>query len=93
MARTSARSVRPSLSDDPRDNTSCCAELVVEGAKKQHSVGARTYVLRRLPEMARGLSEDDEELVLTLADVMGSAHKDSAEGMAAWLPSAPTCPL
>jgi hypothetical protein len=30
---------------------------------------------------------------LTLADVMGSAHKAAAEGMAASLPPAPRCPL
>jgi len=39
------------------------------------------------------LSADDKELVLTLADVMGSAHKDAAESMAASLPPAPRCPL
>ena len=39
------------------------------------------------------LSADDKELVLTLADVMGSAHKSAAESMAASLPPAPRCPL
>jgi hypothetical protein len=39
------------------------------------------------------LSEDDKDLVLTLADVMGSAHKGAAEAMAAALPPAPRCPL
>jgi hypothetical protein len=37
------------------------------------------------------LSADDKELVLTLADVVGSAHKDAAEKMAASLPPAPRC--
>jgi hypothetical protein len=31
------------------------------------------------------LSADDKETVLTLADVMASAHKEAAEGMAASL--------
>lgn len=39
------------------------------------------------------LSADDKELVLTLADVMASAHKDAAENMAASLPPAPRNPL
>ena len=39
------------------------------------------------------LSADDQELVATLADVMASAHKGSAESMAAALPPAPRCPL
>ena len=40
-----------------------------------------------------GLSHDDHETVLTLADVMGSAHKGAAERIAASLPPAPRCPL
>jgi hypothetical protein len=44
-------------------------------------------------EWHQKLSAADQELVLTLADVMASAHKDSAEGMAASLPAAPRCPL
>jgi len=45
--------------------------------------------------MYDGLSPADQELVLvlTLADVMGSAHKGAAEAMAASLPPAPRCPL
>jgi hypothetical protein len=44
-----------------------------------------------LHAMAR--AADDKETVLTLADVMGSAHKGVAESMAASLPPAPRCPL
>jgi len=39
------------------------------------------------------LSADDKKLVLTLADVVGSAHKAAAEGIAASLLLAPMCPL
>jgi hypothetical protein len=39
------------------------------------------------------LSDGDHETVLTLADVMGSAHKGAAESIAASLPPAPRCPL
>jgi hypothetical protein len=44
-------------------------------------------------EWHQGLSADDHETVLTLADVMGSAHKGAAESIAASLPPAPRCPL
>jgi hypothetical protein len=44
-------------------------------------------------EWFQTLSRNNQELVETLADVVGSAHKDAAEGMAASLPPAPRCPL
>jgi hypothetical protein len=44
-------------------------------------------------EWYQGLSDDDHETVLTIADVMASAHKGAALGMAASLPPAPRCPL
>ena len=42
-----------------------------------------------LVEWHEKLSAEDKELVLTLADVVGSAHKGAAETMAASLPPAP----
>jgi hypothetical protein len=39
------------------------------------------------------LSASDQELCRTLADVIASAHRDAAEGMAASLPPAPRNPL
>jgi hypothetical protein len=44
-------------------------------------------------EWFEALSADDQELVRTLADVVGSAHKTAAEDLAAALPAAPRCPL
>lgn len=44
-------------------------------------------------EWFQRLSAEDQDLVLTLADVVGSAHKGAAESMAASLPPAPRCPL
>jgi hypothetical protein len=41
----------------------------------------------------QGLSADDKETCLTLADAVASAHKDAAESMAESLPPAPRCPL
>jgi hypothetical protein len=38
-------------------------------------------------------SAEDQDLVLTPADVMASAHKGAAESIAAPLPPAPRCPL
>jgi hypothetical protein len=39
------------------------------------------------------LTPDQQETCLTLADVIASARKAAAEGMAAHLPPAPRCPL
>ena len=39
------------------------------------------------------LSLDDRDAVRTIIDVMASAHKNAAKGMAATLPPAPKCPL
>jgi hypothetical protein len=44
-------------------------------------------------EWFEALSADDHELVRTLADVVGSAYKTTAEDLAAALPPAPRCPL
>jgi len=39
------------------------------------------------------LPGDEQDAVRTIADVVGSAHKGAALGMAASLPSAPRCPF
>jgi hypothetical protein len=44
-------------------------------------------------EWHQGLSADDKETVLTLADMMASAHKGAAESIAASLSPAPRCSL
>ena len=93
MARPSARNVEPSLSDDPRDKLA--AALSWSWGKQKNSIQyerAPMYFDACL-EWHERLSADDKELVLTLADVMGSAHKAAAEGMAASLPAAPRCPI
>lgn len=48
---------------------------------------------RRLEAGAVLFSDLDRETVLTLADVIGSAHKGAAERIAASLPPAPKWPL
>jgi hypothetical protein len=93
MARKSARNVMPSLSSDARDKLLAALNWIIG----KHRAGA-TYKLAPIyfDECAAWhdkLSEDDKETVLTLADVVGSAHKDAAEGMAASLPPAPRNPL
>lgn len=87
----SPRTVNASLSDDPRDKLA---------AALSWSYGKHSMQYERAPmyfdacrEWYERLSVADKELVLTLADVMASAHKGSAEGMAAALPPAPRCPL
>jgi hypothetical protein len=94
MARSSARTVRPSLSDDPK------GKLAAALAALGYAGFADSTEFRRAPlyydECLRwfeGLSEDDQETCRTLVDVIASAHKGAAEGMAASLPPAPRRPL
>jgi hypothetical protein len=93
MPRKDARNVNPSLSSDPRDKL--LAALNRSYGKLKHSAPydrAPMYFDACL-EWHERLSADEQETVLTLADVMASAHKDAAEGMAASLPPAPRNPL
>ena len=93
MVRTDARNVTSSLSGDPSDKlaaTLCWSY----GLYKQTSEYAKAPIYFDLClEWHQHLSADDKELVLTLADVVGSAHKGAAESMAASLPAAPRNPL
>ena len=92
MARKSARYVNPSLSSDPRDKLAAALNWPVGKLKGGEYAKPQIY-FDLCREWHDHLSAADQELVLTLADVVGSAHKDSAEGMAASLPPAPRCPL
>jgi hypothetical protein len=84
--------MRPSLSSDPRDK--------LLAALNWHYATLKGATYDRAPiyfdlclEWHQKLSADDQETCLTLADVLASAHKDAAEGIAASLPAAPRCPL
>jgi hypothetical protein len=94
MARTSARNVRPSMSDDAKD------KLAVALAALGYARLRNSAEYRRAPiyydlclEWHERLSADDQETCLTLVDVIASAHKGAAESIAASLPPAPRCPL
>ena len=93
MVRIDARNVMPSLSSDPRDKL--LAALGWHYGKQKGSAEYQRAPLYYdlLAQWHGRLSADDKELVLTLADVVGSAHKDAAESMAASLPPAPRNPL
>jgi hypothetical protein len=92
MARTDARNVKPSLSESPRDKLAAALGWHYGQFKKSREYRIAPIYFDMLVEWHEKLSADDKELVLTLADVVGSAHKDAAEGMAASLPPAPRCP-
>jgi hypothetical protein len=90
MARTSARNVNPSLSSDAADKLTACCNWAVG----KHRSGA-TYKLAPMYfdgcwAWYQSLSSQDQDAVATIADVMASAHKGAAEGMAASLPPPPT---
>jgi hypothetical protein len=92
MARTSARNVRPSLSDDPRDKLLAAFNCWCGMFKKGISYERAPMYFDACWEWFQALPEEDQETVVTLA-VVGSPHKGAAESMAAHLPPAPRCPL
>ena len=93
MARTSARNANPSLSDDPRDKLAAAISWSWGKMKNSIQYERAPMYFDACRDWHERPSADDQELVRALADVMASAHKDSAEGMAAALPPAPRCPL
>jgi hypothetical protein len=93
MARKDARNVNPSLSNDARDKLLAALNWATGKWKRGADYQKAPMYFDACYEWHRGLSADDLETVLTLADVMGSAHMGAAEGMAASLPPAPRCPL
>jgi hypothetical protein len=80
-----ARNVRPSLSDAPRDKLAAALGWHYGQFKQSREYQIAPIYFDMLVEWHEKLSADDKELVLTLADVFGSAHKGAAEGMAASL--------
>ena len=93
MARSDARNVNPSLSNDPRDKLAAALGWHYGQFKQSREYRIAPIYFDMLVEWHEKLSAEDKELVLTLADVVGSAHRGAAESMAASLPPAPRCPL
>jgi hypothetical protein len=93
MARSDARNVNPSLSSEPRDKLLAALGWHYGKQKGSAEYQCAPMYYDLLMQWHERLSADDKELVLTLADVMASAHKAAAEGMAASLPPAPRNPL
>jgi len=93
MARSDARNVMPSLSSDPRDKLAAALGWHYGQFKESREYRIAPIYFDMLVEWHEKLSAENKELVLTLADVVGSAHKGTAETMAAALPPAPRCPL
>jgi len=88
-----ARTVRPTLSDDPRDKLLAALSWPYGRMRDSEQYRKSPIYYDMLLECHERRSADDRELVLTFGDVMGSAHKDAAESMAAALPPAPRNPL
>jgi hypothetical protein len=93
MAHTSARNVRPSMSDDARDKLLDALNGPYGRMKHTDTYGRAPMYCEMCWEWHDKLTPDQQKTCLTLADVMASAHKGAAEGMAAHLPPAPRCPL
>jgi hypothetical protein len=93
MARSSARNVNPSLSSDARDKLHAALNWLYGKLKETRTFEQAPIYFMACLEWYKKLSAADHELVATLADVIGSARKSAAEGMAASLPPAPRNPL
>jgi hypothetical protein len=93
MARTSAHNVNPSLSNDPRDKLLAALNWSYGKLKRGAEYDRAPLYFDGCWEWFQRLSADDQELVLTLADIVGSAHRDAAKSIAASLPPAPRCRL
>ena len=93
MARKSARNVNPGPSSDARDKLLAALNWQTGKWRRGADYDRAPMYFDACREWHERLSADDQELVLTLADVMASADESSAEGMAAALPPAPRCPI
>ncbi len=93
MARSDARNVNPSLSSDPRDKLLAALNWSYGKLKHSDPYDRAPMYFEACLEWHERLSADDQETCRTLADVVGSPHRDAAESIAASLPPAPRCPL
>lgn len=93
MARVSACNVKPSLSDDARDKPAGALTCWHDKLKQGTSYEQAPMYLHACWDWFESLAGGDQEACRTLADVVGSAHKNAEEGMATSLPPAPRCPL
>ena len=89
MARSSARNVNPSPSSVSRDKLLAALGWHYGRWKRSAEYQRAPMYFDACLKWHERLSADDKDLVLTLADVVGSARKDAAESMAASLPPAP----
>jgi hypothetical protein len=76
MAR-SARTVKPGLSHDARDKLLAALNWPYGQWMRSAEYAKAPFYFDACLEWYQRLSDDDHETVLTLADVMGSAHKGS----------------
>jgi len=83
----------PTLSHDNHDKVMACLLWWKARDKSDPDHVKAPHYFDACLEWHQGLSADDKETVLTLADLMGSAHKGAAESIAASLPPAPQCRL
>jgi hypothetical protein len=93
VTRADARNVNPTMSSDPRDKLLAALNWHYGKLKRSAEYDRAPMYFGTCWEWFQRLSADEQDLVLTLADVMASAHKAAAESMAAALPPAPRNPL
>jgi len=93
MARSGARNVRPSLSDDSRDKLQAALAALGHARIRDSAEYKRLALYYDAVNIwFEALTEDQRDTCRTLADVIAGPHKAAAEGMAAALPPAPRRP-
>jgi hypothetical protein len=85
MAHT-ARTVKPGLSHDARDKLLAALNWPIGKWKQSAEYAKAPFYFDACLEWCQRLSDVDRETLLTVADVMSSAHKGAAESIAASLP-------
>jgi hypothetical protein len=93
MVRRPIRNVNPSLSSDARHKLLAALNWAYAKSRDSATYQRAPIYFMACAEWHERLSADDQETFLTLAEVMASAHKGAAGGIAASLPAAPRCPL
>lgn len=94
MARTSARTVRASLSDDARDKLlAAVAALGYAKLRDNDEFRRRHLYYDAVTVWVDLLPADNQETCRTLVDVIAGPHNGAAEAMAASLPPVPRNPL
>jgi len=94
MARASARTVRPSMSDDAKDKLAAVMAALGHGRLRNSAeYKARALYYDAVNVWFDGLTANQQETCCTILDAIAGPHRSAAEVIASSLPAAPKNPL